>query len=175
MDIQKKMEKVAKIAPDAATVEEVHQVIMLVCEKVAPKYKFGYYTDEDMVAEAYIIACSALDKYNGEHPLENFLSVHVRNRILSFRRDKYVRPNSIRQDIVESKKALMEGGVGVKLFDKSYHHGVAPAELDEIKTQVRNAIPLDLQSDYLKMVAGEKISSIRKKKILEYIWDVLDE
>lgn len=36
---------------------------------------------------------NALDKYDGSRPLENYLWVHVRNRLYNFKRNNYARPD----------------------------------------------------------------------------------
>ncbi len=52
---------------------------------------FGCYDIEDIKQEAWLICIDGLNSYNGSHPLENFLIVHLRNRLINFRRNKYRR------------------------------------------------------------------------------------
>ena len=64
------------------------QEVLIVIEKIANRYchkfKFGYFTAEDIKQEAFIIAVDALDRYDERRPLENFLSAHVKNRLINF-------------------------------------------------------------------------------------------
>lgn len=77
--------------PANLTEEEVLSVIEKVVGKISAKYKFGIYDLDDIRQEARILCMTALAQYDGERPLENFLSIHVRNRLITLRRDKHVR------------------------------------------------------------------------------------
>jgi DNA-directed RNA polymerase specialized sigma24 family protein len=45
--------------------------------------------DDDIEQEARIIGWKALESYDWARPLENFLRVHVRNRLINFKRDHF--------------------------------------------------------------------------------------
>lgn len=65
-----------------------------VTKRLVYKFKFGYHEIEDMKQQAAVFAIEALDKYDHKRPLENFLWVHVRNRLFNFKRDNYKRPDT---------------------------------------------------------------------------------
>lgn len=72
---------------------EVLRVILLVSRRFGQKFKFGYHQRADIEQEASILAIQALPDFDPEagYPLENFLTTHVRNRLINFKRDKYYR------------------------------------------------------------------------------------
>lgn len=73
------------------TDEEVIQIIDKVTSKLSYKFTFGCYTYDDIKQEATIIALEGLDAYNPDMPLENFLWVHVKNRLCNLKRKKFIR------------------------------------------------------------------------------------
>ena len=79
--------------PKGMTEAEVLAVINKICDRYAYKFQFGYFEPDDIRQEAFIIAVDALDRYEEGRPLENFLAVHVKNRLNNFKRDKYYRQN----------------------------------------------------------------------------------
>ncbi len=74
---------------------EEHEVVVIldrIANRFASKFKFGYHDADDMKQQARLFALEALPRYSKDKgPLENFLSVHVRNRLINFKRDNYHR------------------------------------------------------------------------------------
>ena len=91
--------------PKGMTEQEVIETITKVVDRQAAKFRFGYYEIEDMRQEAFIIAMDALDRYDEKRPLENFLAVHVNNRLKNFKRDNFYRMDNEKH---ESKKLIMD-------------------------------------------------------------------
>jgi DNA-directed RNA polymerase specialized sigma subunit len=80
------------IVPDGYTEEQVMTIVETVVKRIAPGFTFGYYDRDDMIQEGYVeLIKNALPKYNGSHPLENFLSSHLKKRMLTLIRDKFHR------------------------------------------------------------------------------------
>lgn len=77
--------------PKGMSEKEVIETIDKILNYFVKKTKFGYYDEEDIRQEGYLFAMDGLQRYDGERPLENFLTVHIRNRFLSLRRDKFRR------------------------------------------------------------------------------------
>ena len=95
------------------TKSEVLEVINRICDRYAYKFKFGYYEPDDIRQEAFIIAVEALERYDESRPLENFLAVHVKNRLNNFKRDRYYRQHKKRKNnnldhLNNNKKFLMD-------------------------------------------------------------------
>ena len=79
--------------PQNMSEEETVEIIQRVVDRTAPKYTFYGYTVADMKQEAFIICMDALPRYDGERPLENFLAVHLSNRMKNFVRDNHFTQN----------------------------------------------------------------------------------
>lgn len=75
------------------TEEQVLAIIDNVADRLALKFKFGYYTIDDMKQEARMSAWMALDKYDNVRPLENFLWTAAHNGLYNLKRDKFERPD----------------------------------------------------------------------------------
>ena len=70
--------------PNNMTEEQVMKTIMLVVNRTASKYTFYGYDSDDIKQEAFIICMDALNRYDSKRPLENFLAVHLSNRLKNF-------------------------------------------------------------------------------------------
>src|SRR5947209_7039434 len=72
---------------------EIIRIIQEVSHALAPSYRFGYHTLQDIEQQGIIEALEVLssNKYNQSRPLENFLHVHLRNRLSNYRRKHYMR------------------------------------------------------------------------------------
>lgn len=79
--------------PPGKTEKEVLDIIANVANRLARKFMFGYHSFEDMKQQATLHALKGLPNYDGIRPLENFLWVHVRNRLYNDKRNQYARPD----------------------------------------------------------------------------------
>lgn len=77
--------------PSGMTEREVTEIVNNIARRLANNYTFGYNKAEDITQEIWLIAIDGLERYDGKRPLENFLFVHVRNRLSNLKRDKYSR------------------------------------------------------------------------------------
>lgn len=73
--------------------EEFLRIVDRIAGRLAPKFRFGYHSVEDMKQQARLEAIKGLEKYDNTRPLENFLWIHIRNRLFNFKRDNYERPD----------------------------------------------------------------------------------
>lgn len=75
--------------PPNMTEEEVLETIENVVNRLAHKFKFGNQEIDDIKQQGRLEALKLIKKgvYNPSLPLENFLFVHVRNRLENYRRD----------------------------------------------------------------------------------------
>jgi hypothetical protein len=76
------------------TEEEVTSIINKICNRLAKKFVFGYYDRDDIYQQAFIFGIEGLENYDDGRPLENFLWVHIKNRLCTFKRDQYERLDS---------------------------------------------------------------------------------
>lgn len=81
-----------KLPPNMSE-DQVVEIIYRVVNTLAKKFRFGFSTTEDIRQEGARFAIEALNggKYDPTRPLENFLYTHVRNRLINYKRDHYIR------------------------------------------------------------------------------------
>lgn len=159
--------KIPKNLTEQETLEKIHFVI----SKIAPRYTFNGYEIDDIKQEAFIICMDALDRYDEKRPLENFLSVHLSNRLKNFIRDNFYLKND-----EEKKKVLTP--VQISNEDLCSDSSDTPelfATIKEFKDKIDDSIPSSMRSDYLKMLDGIYIAKNRKEEIISFIKDILNE
>lgn len=151
------------------------EIVQKVSNKVAKKYVFGYYDLDDIKQEAMLIGIDAVENiWDGVRPLENFLSVHIPNRLKNFKRKNYCRldipaTNSKRVASNESKKNLMEP---MELFDfdliseKNALDAMSNKELFESMTQNMGRF---IRADYIRLINNVRIPKKRKLAVLDFI------
>lgn len=166
--------------------KEIIAIIQKVCNKMVSKYKFGYYDVDDMRQEAFIIGWLVLPKFNGTAPLENFLSVHIRRRLLNFHRDHYYR-SDIKDDMSKrsinniAKKNLIDTISIDNVQDENednmfyYIEFINDIECAEVLKLIDIHLDINLRTDYLRMKDGITISKVKKDKIYEAINVILEE
>ena len=77
--------------PDGVTEEKFMQAFNFVVDKIAHRYVFTSFECEDIRQEAFLIAYTGLAHYDNSRSLENFLYIHLSNRLKNFKRDNYYR------------------------------------------------------------------------------------
>lgn len=77
--------------PSGMTEDQVVEIITKIAAKLAYKFKFGFYTYEDIKQQAFIEGWKGLDSYDETRPLENFMWSHIKNRLCNFKRDNFER------------------------------------------------------------------------------------
>ncbi len=168
------------------TEREVTETITRVANRYAYKFQFGFYTPDDIRQEAFIIAMDALDRYDESRPLENFLAVHVKNRLNNFKRDKYYRQqkedqaNKNKYDN-NTKKFLMEP-IDISSvrdehennmrLDDSFVNNIEDQELLDI---IDTYLDVGLRADYLRILNGVYVPKPRREQIYNEINRILKE
>jgi len=162
--------------PKGMTEQEVIETITKVADRQAAKFRFGYYEVEDMRQEAFIIAMDALDRYDEKRPLENFLAVHVNNRLKNFKRDNFYRMNNEKH---ESKKLIMDPIDIARVRDEkeknmktddSFKDGL---ERDEIANIIDKYLDIGMREDYLKMLNSVYVPKPRREQIQNAILNIM--
>lgn len=77
--------------PDGMTEDEFVSIVNNVAGQLCHKFKFGYYEIDDIKQECFIEAIDALNRYDPDRPLVNFLWSHLHNRLCNLKRKKYFR------------------------------------------------------------------------------------
>jgi DNA-directed RNA polymerase specialized sigma subunit len=173
--------------PKGMTEEQVLQTIQKVVRRVAHKYKFGYYDYDDICQEGFLIAIEGLERYDGLRPLENFLAVHVSNRLKNFKRDNFCRQEKIspsgvmRENRNNSKRFLMEPLDISNIRDdreskmRISDDFVIDIENKEIVHIVNRHMDISMRSDYLRMLDGVYVPKPRRVQILASVYQIVEE
>lgn len=189
--------------PKGYTHQEVEDIITKISTRLANKFKFGYHEMADMRQQAALLALEGLDKYDEVRPLENFLWVHVHNRLFNFKRNNYGRPDKpcdkcplgayINHECTaytnmmsceyyfkwfnrnESKKNLMSTKEHADYVD----HAETPVE-DKVLTRdifklIDGAIPLAMREDWLRYSHGIKLQKSKREVLFTTILSILEE
>ena len=168
------------------TETEVLATMTTVVNRIAHKYRFGYYDIDDIKQEAFIIAMEAMDRYDEGRPLENFLAVHISNRLKNFKRDNFFRPDyvppsgKITNDN-NTKRFLMEP-LDIDNIRDEHERNMRGEEniVDELAQKelmniVDTYLDMGLRSDYLRILHGVYVPKPRREQIYEAIMQILRE
>ena len=168
------------------TEAEVLATMTKVVNRIAHKYRFGYYDIDDIKQEAFIIAMEAMDRYDEGRPLENFLAVHISNRLKNFKRDNFFRPDyvppsgKITNDN-NTKRFLMEP-LDIDNIRDEHERNMRGEEniVDELAKKelmdiVDTSLDMGLRGDYLRILHGVYVPKPRREQIYESIMQILRE
>jgi DNA-directed RNA polymerase specialized sigma subunit len=161
--------------PSNMTEQEVTAIIQKVCERSAPKYTFYGYDSRDMIQEANIICIEALERYDEERPLENFLAANLSNRLKNFVRDNHFVACSDDNRAKVYKPAQLDN-------DNTIEHwiDVKLYWLDEIDRKsllkiIDKELPASMRLDYLKMQNDVYIAKSRREEIIKKTQEILED
>ena len=177
--------------PPGMTETEVLSVIDNVAHKLCSRFIFGYHSWEDIFQEARIIGLDGLERYNQESgPLENFLSVHIKNRLSTFKRDNFIRmvPRGLSHDELRewrnkyAPKIFLMEPLDISNIDDSEESSmwttidfITDIEIGEILSLIDQYMDVGLRADYLRMLDDVDIPRHRKLKIEQFIAEILEE
>lgn len=142
---------------------------MKIVKRVASKYTFGYFEVEDIEQEAYLIGLDGLSRWDEKRPLENFLQVHISNRLKTFMRDNYYRLNA--GPAQEAKKNIMD----YVPIQADPFIPMSNEEIDDIRKFIDAKLPTHLRKDYLRMCSGIKVSKNTRVRIIEKLQELAEE
>lgn len=79
--------------PKGYTEQEVLDIIENIVNRLAYKFVFGYFDVDDIKSRGRELAIKKLadESFDGKRPLENFLYIHIKNRLGNDKRDLYER------------------------------------------------------------------------------------
>jgi RNA polymerase sigma factor (sigma-70 family) len=157
--------------PSNMTESDVLNTIQTVVKRIAPRYTFNGYDVEDIKQESFLICMDALNRYDQKRPLENFLSVHLSNRLKNFVRDNYYV-----KDVDENKKKILNAQLmGSDSNIISFVNDEDTLELKEIKDIIDSNLSAEYRADYLKITNGVYVSKKRRAEVLESVISILKE
>ena len=161
--------------PQNMTEEQVVSTISLISSRLASKYTFPNFEEDDIQQEAFIIGMEALDRYDGVRPLENFLSVHIKNRLKNFKRDNYYRQDEGKaEEIQQGKKKLLDAASLDDMKAFIFHKEVsADLEERELLEYIDIHIPANMRSDYLRFKNDQTLTKTKKSHLLTCLREIL--
>lgn len=162
--------------PDNMSEQEVIDIILKVSRRLAPKFVFASFEEEDIVQEAFIIGLEGLDRYDSSRPLSNFMYTHISNRLKNFKRDNYYRRDiGTGQEIQDKKKSILDA------IDIDAIHCISSHEdsLTEIQTRdildlIDRKLPCQYRRDYLRLQQNAPLTKNRKIQIQKIIQEIIE-
>jgi len=157
--------------PKNMTQEQVIDQINIVVNRISARYIFHGYELDDIKQEAFIICMDAMDRYDQTRPLENFLSVHLSNRLKNFVRDNYYT-----KDQEEKKKIVKPSSLSYEDIVPMYINEIDDT-LDAIEFQkiIDEKLPAEYRADYLKIINDVYVPKKRREEVIYIIKEILDE
>jgi RNA polymerase sigma factor (sigma-70 family) len=159
--------KVPKNMTEQQVIEQIHTVV----NRISARYTFHGYELEDIKQEAFIICMDAMDRYDPSRPLENFLAVHLSNRLKNFVRDNYYT-----KDQLEKKKIAKPSSLSYE-DSVSFYTDKTDDLLDANLFQqiIDNKLPSEYRADYLKIIYDVYVPKKRREEIIDIIKGLIDE
>ena len=151
--------------------------IMLVSNRLASKYTFPNYEKDDIIQEAFIIGMEAMNRYDGIRPLENFLSIHIKNRLKNFKRDNYYRQDEGKaQEIQNGKKKLLDASSidNIKYLVVNSECSTSLEER-ELHDYIDNHLPANMRSDFLRFKNDQSLTKTKKANLLNELRTILEK
>lgn len=189
--------------PEGKTEAEVLDAIEKAVRLLASSFVFGYYDIDDIRQQARLFGFQALDKYDPSRPLANFIYVHIRNRLVNFKRDRLRRNDAPCLACREGRYCGPDGEPCKRFADWRTRNNakanlMRPVGLDHVSDDKESAtrsvdpvyesvaakellqlvdekLPLELRVDYLKMREGVTLPKPRRQEILDVVKDILKE
>ncbi len=157
--------------PKNMTEQQVIDQINIVVNRISARYTFHGYELEDIKQEAFIICMDALDRYDQKRPLENFLAVHLSNRLKNFVRDNfYIKGEE------DKKKILKPSSLSYEDFIPAEHHeNDNKIDAKSLQESIDSKLPSEYRSDYLKIINDVYVPKKRREEIIALIKELLDE
>lgn len=163
------------IIPSGMTEEQVMAQIQKVVNKIAPRYTFYGYTIEDIKQESFIICSEGITRYDNARPLENFLSVHLSNRLKNFVRDNHF----INLDDQNRVKVLQPAQLDHEnsLIDNHDKYSLDEDKLDyaDMQAIINKKLPASIRLDYLKIINDVYVTKQRKEEVILMVQEILME
>lgn len=158
--------------------EEQLKIIYKIARQISSNKWIPGYEKEDIEQEAIIIGIKGTHRYNGSIPFDKFIGNHMRNRLMTLRRDKYIKPGcscgKCKKCINNSSISSIMNASDIENEKSIPINSETDIESKDLLEYLDNFIPADLREDYLKLLQGVSIQQNRKEKLREIIRDALD-
>jgi DNA-directed RNA polymerase specialized sigma24 family protein len=163
--------KIGMKVPKNMTEAQVIDQINIVVNRMSARYTFHGYEVDDIKQEAFMICMDALERYDSNRPLENFLAVHLSNRLKNFVRDNFYTKGE-----EEKKRVLKPSSLSyedyIPFSDQCSDDQIDASSLRNI---IDNKLPSEYRADYLKLINDVYVPKKRREEIILLIKELLDE
>jgi RNA polymerase sigma factor (sigma-70 family) len=158
--------KIPKNMSEQEVVDQIHVVI----NRMAQKYTFNGYDVDDIKQEAFIICMDALDRYDSKRPLENFLAVHLSNRLKNFIRDNYYTKNEEeKKRVLKPKYISSEDFIPAPI--NNYDDSIDAQSIQDI---LDKHLPSEYRADYLKIINEVYVPKKRREEVISTIKEIVE-
>lgn len=158
------------------TQEQVVSTITRVSHRLASKFTFPNYEEDDIAQEAFIIGMDAMDRYDGVRPLENFLSIHIKNRLKNFKRDNYYRPDEGKAKEIQSGKKKLLDASSIDNIKYLVVNCECSEDLEEreLYEYIDNHLPANMRSDFLRFKNDQSLTKTKKANLMAKLKEILN-
>ncbi len=188
--------------PEGYTESQIVAIIDRQVALISPSFAFGYISQEDVAQEARVFAIELLNKgtFDPQRPLENYLFVHLKRRLINMHR------NLVRRADAPCKECHSGTPCQGKHYCKKYEewfkrnndksnlirpldinhvsdeHEPRTHEKSTVETEVEineclelidKHLPVELRSTYLKMREGAKVTKAKRMEVEGIIKNIL--
>jgi DNA-directed RNA polymerase specialized sigma24 family protein len=171
------------VLPTNVTEEQALQAINDVASSLSPRFVFGYYDVDDIEQHVRMELLKIIHRYDNTKgaSLKTFLYNHARNRLLTLRRDKYMRPapKDLSEDELEEwnkkhsvKKNLIDSLSG-EMDDQPLNSESESLDSKELKKVIDRRLPVEFRGDYQRFMDGVKLPKQRKLKLIEVLREIV--
>jgi DNA-directed RNA polymerase specialized sigma24 family protein len=154
--------------PSTMTEEEVLEKIKIVIDRISRKYIFPGNELEDIKQQSYVICIEALDRYDEDRPLENFLSHNLSNRLKNFVRDNYY----TKKDSEKKKKLMKPVELTSENPEYVYTNNEENIDFSLLAKIVDIELPAKYRINYIKLVNGVHIPKIEREELISAIREI---
>lgn len=163
--------------PDNMTPEEVIDTIQSIAKKLAPKFVFASFDEEDIAQEAFIIGIDGLEKYDSSRPLSNFMFTHISNRLKNFKRDNYYRLDVGTGEKIQSKKKSILDAIDIESLHAIYLQDdmLTEIQIRDVLELIDRKLPHKYRRDYLRLQQNVSMSKIRKDEIIRVLEEIIEQ
>jgi DNA-directed RNA polymerase specialized sigma24 family protein len=156
--------------PSNMTEQQVIDQINIVVNRISSRYTFYGYDVDDIKQEAFIICMDALDRYDEVRPLENFLSVHLSNRLKNFIRDNYyINGEDDKKKILKPKSLSSDDYVPYKEYKDD-----DVIDALSFKDIIDKHLPARYRADYLKIINDVYVPKKRREEVIDLIREIIE-
>jgi DNA-directed RNA polymerase specialized sigma24 family protein len=159
--------------PKGMTEEQLIEIVDSIIKRLSSTYSFGYYQSQDIAQECWLLAIDGLERYDGERCLENFLFIHIKNRLLNLKRNKFSRndipckkcPHYRPKEYFDDKCDFFEKRMDCKEFATWKQRNHLKRELCSSNYNVDTYDNLDAQADVEQETEINELRALIDKKL----------